>query len=253
MRSEPSVPFAPEHSARSGDPDRPNGCTPRRAAGSILAVLLVAACGTDTEAGEGSAERLADEPTTSASAPPPAAPAPAPRPAPAIASGTRMTFEVLEDVSTQSHGAGDSFRLRLTREVTGSDGARIPAGAEARGTVVESRRSSGPEEEAILVLRVSSIQANGGQRAIDATVESASLRSSSGDSGQRTAATIATGAAAGAVIGRILGGDTRSTVVGAAVGAAAGTGIALTNRDGHAVLPRGSEVEARLAAPLVLQ
>lgn len=246
---------------------------------TILTIgLTVAACGGDSEASEDGAESTrpassgsaapppaASTPTAStATASPPAAstptastpaastPATPAPPARAIPAGTVLRFEVRNDLSTASHQAGDRFTLRLVDGVSGTGGASLAAGAEARGVVTEARASTDPQTAAVLGLRLESLEVNGSHRTLDATVESANVQESSGSSGQRTAATIATGAAAGAVIGQILGRDTRSTVAGAAVGAIAGTGIALTTRDGHAVLPRGSVVTVRLASPLTV-
>jgi hypothetical protein len=208
-------------------------------------VLVLAACGADSDAHEASegesASRATEGRSTSRAAVVPMIPA-----------GAELVFEVLEDVSTATHRSGDAFRLRLVQPVSGSHGAQLVAGAEARGVVTESRPSSGPDQESLLGLSLTTMQVNGGHRPIEATVESASMQQAAGDSGERTAAKIATGAAAGAIVGQILGRNTRSTVVGAAVGAAAGTGIALSTRTGHAVLPRGSLVTVRLTEPLVV-
>lgn len=218
---------------------------------TVLALTFaVAGCGTSSEAHEGEegeavvSEAQAPSPSTSRATPAPSRAA--------IPAGAILVFEVLDDVSTSTHETGDTFRLRLVEPVSGEGGAALSSGAEARGVVTESRTSTSSDEEALLGLRIASVHAGGSQRPIAAEVQSASLQQGTRDSGQRTAAKIATGAAAGAVIGQILGRDTRSTVIGAAVGAAAGTGIALTTRDGHATLPRGSRVTVRLAEPLVL-
>jgi hypothetical protein len=169
----------------------------------------------------------------------------------ALPSGTLLTFEVREDVSTSSHVAGDGFGLVLVQEARGTGGAVIPSGASGRGVVAEARSSSGPEDEALLAVRVATVQVNGTSVALRGTVESADTQVSTRDSGARTGATIATGAAAGAVIGQILGRDTRSTVTGAAVGTVAGTVVALTTRGGHASLPAGSRIVVRLDEDLV--
>jgi hypothetical protein len=214
---------------------------------STILALALSGCGGDSDAAEGSGE-----PAGATGAAGQASQAPPPAPAPAIPQGTRLSFEVVEEVSTASHSSGDRFSLRLVDEVHGEHGARIAPGAEGRGTVTESQRSSDAETEALLAVRLTSVQANGRQHDIRSTVESIDIETATGASGQRSAATVATGAAAGAIIGQILGRDTRSTVAGAAVGAAAGAGVALTTREGHAVLPQGTRVVVRLDEPLVL-
>ncbi len=217
---------------------------------TTLMALALAACGGQSDAAEDPGSLDAEDAAAAETwnDAPPAAPAPVA----AIPAGTRLVFEVMEDVSTATHEAGARFSLRLVDDVRGAYGAMIPAGASARGVVTQSARSSGADSEALLAVRIASVQVNGGYEDIRGTVEATDIEASTRDSGQRTAAKVATGAAAGAVIGQILGRDTRSTVTGAAVGAAAGVGIALTTRDGHAVLPRGSRVEVRLDQSVVV-
>jgi hypothetical protein len=182
---------------------------------------------------------------------PPAERAPAER-GPAIPAGSELTFEVTETLSTSTHNEGDAFTLRLVERVSGDAGAAIPQGAQARGVVTAARSSGGPDEEAILAIRIESVETAAGFRQLNGEVVSAEPETTRGDSPQRSAAKVATGAAAGAVIGQVLGRDTRSTVAGAAAGAVAGLGVALTTRDGHATLPRGSQVTVRLAEPMIV-
>ncbi len=171
----------------------------------------------------------------------------------ALSAGTTLSFVVTEAVSTSSHRSGDPVRLELEESVSGSGGLDLPAGTRARGIVTTSRASEGPEDEALLAIRVEAIHLNGRTRALNGSVIEARTESSTRDSGTRSAAKVATGAAAGALVGQILGGDTRSTVGGAAAGTVAGLGVALSTRDGHAVLPEGSRVRIRLNDDLVMQ
>ncbi|CAN5802280.1 hypothetical protein BH23GEM11_BH23GEM11_04720 [soil metagenome] len=258
--------FPGRRSGFSGSP-----ATGRLALGMVFA-LMVGACGGDSDAAEGpegedprSGEAVTSEAprasagTSSPSASPPAAtgtaadrtPAPSAS-VPALPSRSLLVFEVTETVSTQTHNAGDPVSLRLVRDVRGDHGAVIPAGATARGIITDSRESSSAEEEAVLGIRIASVQVGGVQRDLNGRIESIELETAARDSGQRSVAKVATGAAAGAIIGQIIGRDTRSTVTGAAAGAAAGLGIALTTRDGHAVLTEGSQVTVRLDAPMVV-
>ncbi len=219
-----------------------------------ICILTLAACGTDAESHEDlDGQALRDSAQLQAPAQTSAertrtAPAQAVR---AIPAGTLLTFEVRENVSTSSHDAGDGFSLVLVDAVTGPAGALLSSGASARGVVTTSHSSSGPEDQSVLGLRVSSVQAGGSQKSIVGEVESAEIETSTRDSGTRTAATIATGTAAGAIIGQILGRDTRSTVTGAAVGTAVGVGVALTTRGGEAELPTGSRITVRLSQDLI--
>ncbi len=222
---------------------------------SVAFVTALAACGGDAESREAlESQALADTVHAQASRSAPAAPlaTTAAQPVRAIQAGTLLTFEVREDVSTSSHDVGDSFSLVLLDAAAGTAGAALSAGTSARGLVTASHSSSGPEDQSILGLRVTSVEADGSQKPIVGEAQSADIETSTRDSGTRTAATIATGTAAGAIVGQILGRDTRSTVTGAAVGTAVGVGVALTTRGGQAELPAGSRIVVRLSEDLIL-
>lgn len=214
---------------------------------SFLFLSALAACGNNAE----SMEDTESQATASETSTRPLAARPPAQPVRAIPAGTVMIFEVRENISTSSHKVGDSFNLVLVDPVPGQGGASLVSGTIGRGVVTEVHASSGSDDQALLGLRVASVEVAGTQRMIESVVQSADIESSAQDSGARTAATIATGAAAGAIIGQILGRDTRATVAGAAVGTAAGVGVALSTRDGHATFTSGSRIQVRLDRDLV--
>lgn len=211
----------------------------------ILGVALatsLAACGTDAESSEDRNSRSVPAPEAATATPAVVASIPA---------GTVLTFEVRENVSTSSHAAGDGFSLVLVDGVDGSGGASLLAGATAMGIVTQAHKSDGPDDDALLAVRINSVEAAGSQQEIGGVVESTQLESSNQDSNTRTAAKIATGTAAGAIIGQIIGQDTRSTVTGAAAGTVVGVVVALSTRGGDATLPAGSIIVVRLDRALV--
>lgn len=258
----------------------------------LLAGLAVAACGGDAEsAADADSEPMQEEvteaevrepgvepdpapaepaPTTRdpAAAPPPSSepassPAPAEDPAPAeeeveeepvaVPAGARVHTLVDETISTRTHETDDPFQVRVTEDVLDAEGMiLVPEGALLEGRVMEARGSTSSDEEAVLVLGFESLVIDGRSYPFHGTVVETELEAGAGDSGARSAAKVATGAAAGAILGQILGGDTRSTVAGAAVGAAAGAGVALTTREGHAVLPEGSRMIVQVDQPVIL-
>lgn len=171
-----------------------------------------------------------------------------------VPTGTVMTLSLNETVSTNSHEVGDEFATEVTQSVRGEDGTTlIPEGAEVRGVVEESRRSAGPEDQAIIAFRLESLELEGDRYPLEATVQQARPERSEGDSGAETAAKIAIGTAAGALIGQVLGEDTESTLGGAAAGAVAGTVVALTSRQGDATLHEGSRLRIQLNEPIQLE
>jgi hypothetical protein len=202
----------------------------------------------------------ASPPAGTPPAPPAARPDPVTEPEPDVAVAgpmlpvaTLLTGVLESSLSTRTSRAGDVFHARIEEGVRASDGTLIlPAGSRLEGRVAESRESPSAEEPAALLLHIVGLVVNGERFPIQATVLETELATEARDSGQRSIATVATGAAAGAVVGRILGRDTRSTVAGAAAGAAAGAGIALTTRDGHATLAEGARITIRLENAVVL-
>ena len=209
---------------------------------TLAIATSLAACGTDAESREDTSSQPV--PAADAVASPPAVVV-------SIPAGTVLTFEVREDVSTSSHATGDGFSLVLVDRVEGSGGASLPAGARAMGIVTDAHKSGGADDNALLAVRINSVEVDGTQHAIEGVVESTELETSNQDSGTRTAAKIATGTAAGAIIGQIIGKDTRATVQGAAVGTVVGVVVALSTRGGDATLPAGSIIVVRLNRPLV--
>ncbi|MEX2466944.1 MAG: hypothetical protein WD995_08535, partial [Gemmatimonadota bacterium] len=209
----------------------------------VALVTTLAACGTDAESSEDRDSQRVPEAGSSAPA--------VSEVVSSIPAGTVLTFEVREDISTSSHAAGDGFSLVLVEGVSGTGGASLSAGAVAMGVVTEAHKSSGPDDDALLAVRINSVEAGGSQQAIGGDVQATEIDSSNRDSGTRTAAKIATGTAAGAIIGQILGGNTRSTVQGAAAGTVVGVVVALSTRGGDATLPAGSRIVVRLDRALV--
>lgn len=207
----------------------------------------------------------ATDPGAGGATPPQAQPDPDPQPAPeealvepdaepvALPAGARVHTVVDRTISTRSHSTGDVFQVRVSEEVLAADGmVLVPEGALLEGRVIEARRSSSADEQAALVLGFETLIIEGQRFPFHGTVVETELEADAGASGARSAATVATGAAAGAVLGQILGRDTRSTVGGAVVGAAAGAGVALTTRDGHAVLEEGSRMIVQVDQPVIL-
>lgn len=212
---------------------------PRHRSRPVWAVLAAAfaltACsqGESSDAPEG---EPTDEPTATATLP----------------SGTIMTFEVDEPISTSSHEAGDRFTATLMGSATADDGTvGLPAGTPSRWVVTQST-PDGPDGQALLAFRLESIQSDGDWIPIDATVTATDVVTDARDSNTETAAKVAVGAAAGAIIGQILGEDSESTLTGAGVGAAVGTVVALTTRDGSAGMQAGSTVTVQLDEPVDL-
>jgi hypothetical protein len=190
-------------------------------------------------------------PTVTPPPPPPvtAAPAPAPAPRKLIAAGTTMAFTVGSRVCTTSQ-IGDKFVATLTETVTGSDGARIPAGTRAVVEVASVSQGSN-NKDAELTFRVWSIATDDGTvKPVGEAMPLDTLERVRAEQRGSDAKKVAGGAIAGAIIGQIIGKDTKGTVIGAAAGAAAGTAAAMATAKYEGCLPSGGRIQLALAEPL---
>lgn len=252
----------------------------RRTMVPLAALAILAACGgggddasreIELQPAPTDSAPLNDQPSQPAAEPAAApatrAPAPAPRPAastPArttpsrartgtIASGTSFAVTNAARICTNTHKVGDQFTATLGADVTGTNGARIPAGATVTLTVTESAISKNSKDNWKLAFDVVSVSINGtsydvtGDVTRVATIEAVRSQSTGQQAGK-----VATGAAIGAVAGQILGKDTKSTVIGAAVGAAAGGAVAAGTADYEGCLPANGTITIALGAPLTI-
>lgn len=174
------------------------------------------------------------------------------KPSVTVPAGSSLTFVVGSTISTESQHTGDTFDATLDGNVHGVDGhVALPVGTTGRWVVSQSTDNNG-SGEAVLAVRLQSLDVDGHRYPVSATVVSSDLKTDPRDSGKKTAAKIGIGAAAGAIVGRVLGDDADDALKGAGVGAALGTAIALSTRNGSAELPQGAHVTVRLDRPLTL-
>lgn len=169
-----------------------------------------------------------------------------------VPSGTQMTVQLDQEISTKSHSEGDAFAARTAAGVTVDGETAIPAGATVRGVVTGVQRADSEAKQGVVKLDVRSIEVRGRSQDLSARIVGANPESRSTSSTAEDAAKVGGAAAAGAILGRVIGGDGTGAAVGAAVGAAAGTGIVLATKDGYAVLPEGSNLRLRLTAPVTV-
>lgn len=163
-----------------------------------------------------------------------------------LGSGTTLVGRTDAQICSIANRPGDRFVATLTSDVTGADGARIPAGTPI---LVEMAT---PSADSPFAFRVKAVQVDGTLIPIEGSVRAEGTPterrvSKGGDKGK-----VVTGAVAGAILGRVLGGGTKGTIIGAAGGAAAGTIAAARNSVTEYCLPAGATLTVTLSAPLVL-
>jgi len=161
--------------------------------------------------------------------------------------GTSLTGTTNAAICSLANRPGDRLVATLTSDVTGPDGARVPAGTPL---LVEM---APPTAAGDFVFRVKGVQINGALIPAEGTVDivdgapTERKVSKGGDQGK-----VITGAVMGAILGRVLGGGTRGTVIGAAAGGAAGSISAARNTTTERCLPLGATLRITLNAPLML-
>jgi hypothetical protein len=187
--------------------------------------------------------------TTSSNSPAPApaaTPAPPPPPPPVVvAAGTNVTVRLVDSLSSKTSSPGDSFSATLQDPVVVDGNTVIPAGARAKGTVVDAKPLGRFKGGASLEVRLTSITINGNPTSI----QTAAFSRTEKGKGKRTAVLAGGGSALGGIIGGIAGGG-KGAAIGLLAGAGAGgAGAAFTgNKD--IVLPAESALTFKLTAPL---
>jgi hypothetical protein len=182
--------------------------------------------------------------TSSPASTPAAMPAPEPQPV-VVPAGTTLTVRLGSSVGSKLSSPGDSFSATLASAVTVDGNTVIPAGAAARGTVVDAKALGRFKGGAILELRLNSITVNGTERSIET---SAITRTEKGK-GKRTAVLAGGGTALGAIVGGLAGGG-KGAAIGALAGGGAGTGGAAFTGNKEIVIPAESALSFRLKSSL---
>jgi len=198
--------------------------------------------GTSNAAGNNTMGSSAGQPVAPAAAP---AAAPAPPPPVVVPAGTTLTVRLGQAVGSKISSPGDSFTATLAEAVEVDGNTVIPAGAAAKGKVVDAKPLGKLKGGALLEIRLTSIKVNGIEQGIDTT---AVERQEKGK-GKRSAVMAGGGAALGGIIGGIAGGGKGAAIGLLAGGGAGGAGAAYTGNK-EIVLPAEAALSFKLKAPL---
>lgn len=163
--------------------------------------------------------------------PPPAAPGNAAPAAPqsiVIPAGTRIRVQLGQTLSTKTNQTGDPFSGTLASPVRVNGQTIIRAGAQARGTVIESQNQGRFKGQAVLALRLDSVRADGRSY----PVQTSRVERVEKGKGKRSAIMTGGGAGAGALIGGLAGGGKGALIGGLLGGGGGAAGSAFTgNKD----------------------
>ena len=201
-----------------------------------------------------SAPRLAAAPSRASTArlereaPAPAAPAVPEYREFTLPAGTTMSLELKTALASDLSQVEDTVRATLTQAVAVGGHQVLPAGTEMVGTVTEAERSGRVKGRAKVAFQFTSFRYDGERYAMQTEAIEHLAEATKGEDATK----VGVGAGAGAVIGGLLGGKA-GAAKGAAIGGAAGTGAVLATRGKEVRLEPGTEVPARLAAPLAVR
>lgn len=187
--------------------------------------------------------------TASKPKPKPAAP-PAPTTVEVQASapaGTQFGVALAGPVSSANATVGQEVTGRLTGSISDGDNVIARSGAAVKGRVTQAKSSGRVSGRGELAIAFTSVETVNGWRDIDAPLAGGVMIAEG--TKKQDAAKVGIGAAAGAVLGEIIADDAAK---GAAVGGAAGAATVLATRGKQVELTAGSEVQAKLSAPLTV-
>ena len=167
---------------------------------------------------------------------PPPAQAPA-APTATVAAGTGLKITVSSALSSETATMGQEWSGSIAEAVVVGSMAPFPTGSVVHG-VVDGVKPAMKGDRAVLVLRVTSIEANGKTHNINATADSIVA----GSTRTRNVGAVAGGAAAGALIGRAIGGSGKGALIGGLLGGATAAGAAASSKGFQATVKEGAEL-----------
>ena len=165
-----------------------------------------------------------------------------------LPAGTTLPLELKSTIASDVSEVEDTVRATVRNPVTIDGQEVLPVGTELSGHVTEAERAGRVKGRARIAFQFTSLRYDGERRSLrtDPVVQEAEATKG------EDATKIGIGAGAGAVIGAVVGGKS-AAAKGAAIGGAAGTGAVLATRGKEVRLEPGTDLAARLAAPLSIR
>lgn len=165
-----------------------------------------------------------------------------------IPAGTILTVRLGQSLSTKTSKAGDTFTGTIAEPVSVDGKTVIPSGADATGSVTDSKAMGHFKGGALLAIVLNSVTVNGQS----IPVETSANEHSEKGKGKRSAVVIGGGAGLGALIGGLAGGG-KGAAIGAAAGAGAGTAGAAFTGNKEIELPAESAVSFKLLQAVTIK
>ncbi len=177
-----------------------------------------------------------------APAPPPEPPAPLVLPA-----GTTLPVILATSISSYKNKAGDEFAGNLAAPVVVNGEVAVPKGAKITGTIVDAKKQGKFKGEALLTIRLTSVNVGGK----DYLISTHTWSDTEKGKGKRTAAVTGGSTGAGALIGGLAGGG-KGAGIGAAIGLVGGLAASGGTGGENVNLPAETKINFRLAKSLTI-
>jgi hypothetical protein len=167
-----------------------------------------------------------------------------------IPSGSTLSLRSNARVCTNTYTPGQTFTATVANQVSGSNGASIPAGSTVTLEVTSVKRSENANDNIVMEFAVKSVNVGGRTYAVNGNVSDAQVDRVRSSTRSDDTKKVVGGAVLGAIAGQIMGKNTKSTVIGAAAGAAAGAGAAAATANYDGCVPDGGNIVVTLNSPL---
>jgi hypothetical protein len=178
-----------------------------------------------------------------APAQPPEPPAPLVVPA-----GTTLPVILATSISSYKNKAGEDFAGNLAAPITVNGEVAVPKGAKVTGTIVDAKKQGKFKGEALLTIRLTSLDVRGK----DYLISTHTWSDTEKGKGKRTAVVTGGGAGAGALIGGLAGGG-KGAGIGAAIGAVGGLAASGGTGGQNVNLPAETKINFKLAKSLTIE
>ena len=196
------------------------------------------------------AQEQAPTPEQAQAANPANAPAPPPEPpAPLVVpAGTTLPVILATSISSYKNKAGEDFEGNLAAPITVNGEVAVPKGAKVTGTIVDAKKQGKFKGEALLTIRLTSLDVRGK----DYLISTHTWSDTEKGKGKRTAVVTGGGAGAGALIGGLAGGG-KGAGIGAAIGAVGGLAASGGTGGQNVNLPAETKINFKLAKSLTIE
>lgn len=175
------------------------------------------------------------------------APPPPPPPPIVIPAGTNVVARISTALGSKTAQDGQTFTGTLANGIASHGKVVIPAGSGVTGVVSEAKSAGKFKGEAILAIRLTSVNVKGVPRNVNTDEYVVTQKGK----GKRSAVMIGGGTGAGALIGGLAGGG-KGALIGGLVGAGAGTAGAAFTGNKELTIPAESAVSFKTTSSITL-